>query len=279
MVLLFATIRARSLIRVGQHFRRRWNLTPCGVGIGVGSGRRNGSPPSLISQRISIALSSCVVLWQCSMNMPPQSRNCIVIVTAAARAQPVDVLAAPSPTPARWRRCRCAPGSAPPRSGCGSGDPSRRRRSSGSRPRACRISAPPRCGRSRRPACRPPFGARCPTRRRPTYAGSKVVWSAPRPNSNVARARATGIRERSGFGISVAGTWLLSGLTRVAHDAELQEPADARIERRRPRAPRPATGPSVPAVQLVLSGRVLGQVHQVRACRRSCSCEKSMTMS
>jgi len=57
-----------------------WNVTPCGFGIGVGSGLRNGAPPSSISQRSSMALSSWTVLWQCSMNIPPQSRNCIVMV-------------------------------------------------------------------------------------------------------------------------------------------------------------------------------------------------------
>ena len=34
------------------------NVTPCGVGIGVGSGLRYGSPPPFISHRSSIALSS-----------------------------------------------------------------------------------------------------------------------------------------------------------------------------------------------------------------------------
>src|SRR5512140_636032 len=56
-------------------------VTPCGVGIGVGSGRTNGAPESSSSQRRSMALSSCTVLWQCSMNIPPQSRNCMVILT------------------------------------------------------------------------------------------------------------------------------------------------------------------------------------------------------
>src|SRR5207249_9438900 len=42
------------------------NVTPCGVGIGVGSGLRNGAPPLSISHRSSMALSSCKVLWQCS---------------------------------------------------------------------------------------------------------------------------------------------------------------------------------------------------------------------
>ena len=56
-------------------------MTPLGVGSGVGSGFRNASPLPSSSQRSSIELSSCVVLWQCSMNMPPQSRNCSEIVT------------------------------------------------------------------------------------------------------------------------------------------------------------------------------------------------------
>src|ERR1051326_2858108 len=60
------------------------NVTPVGAGIGVGSGRRNGAPPLSISHRTSMALSSCTVLWQCSMNIPPQSRNCNVIVTLPA---------------------------------------------------------------------------------------------------------------------------------------------------------------------------------------------------
>src|SRR2546426_1731397 len=37
--------------------------------------------------------------------------------------------------------------------------------------------------------------------------GSLVVWVAPSPNRNV-RVRATGMADRSGFGIRVAGTWL-----------------------------------------------------------------------
>ncbi|MNF87084.1 hypothetical protein D3C81_1857820 [compost metagenome] len=41
--------------------------------------------------------------------------------------------------------------------------------------------------------------------------GSLVVCLAPRPNSKV-RCAATGIFDRSGFGQSTAGTWLLSGL-------------------------------------------------------------------
>src|SRR5256886_10710022 len=40
--------------------------------------------------------------------------------------------------------------------------------------------------------------------------GSFVVWLAPSPNLNV-RVRATGIADRSGFGIMTAGTWLTSG--------------------------------------------------------------------
>src|SRR5438309_2963718 len=55
-------------------------VTPVGFEMGVGSGLRNGVPLSR-SHRNSIALSSCMVLWQCSMNMPPQSRNCILRVT------------------------------------------------------------------------------------------------------------------------------------------------------------------------------------------------------
>src|SRR5260221_432280 len=62
-----------------------WNRTPCGVGIGVGRGLRNGDPPLSISQRSSMALSSCKVLWQCSMNIPPKSRNCMVRVTLPSR--------------------------------------------------------------------------------------------------------------------------------------------------------------------------------------------------
>src|SRR6185437_5848596 len=50
-------------------------VTPVGETIGVGSGRMNGVPGSSISHRRSIALSSCIVLWQCSMNIPLQSRN------------------------------------------------------------------------------------------------------------------------------------------------------------------------------------------------------------
>src|SRR6266446_7223053 len=37
--------------------------------------------------------------------------------------------------------------------------------------------------------------------------GSLVFWVAPSPNTNV-RVRVTGIDDRSGFGIRVAGTWL-----------------------------------------------------------------------
>src|SRR5579859_4701691 len=44
-------------------------VTPVGFEIGVGSGLRNGFPLSR-SHRNSMALSSCMVLWQCSMNMP-----------------------------------------------------------------------------------------------------------------------------------------------------------------------------------------------------------------
>src|SRR5258707_3062179 len=40
--------------------------------------------------------------------------------------------------------------------------------------------------------------------------GSLVVCLAPSPNTNV-RVRATGMADRSGFGIMTAGTWLLSG--------------------------------------------------------------------
>jgi len=43
------------------------NVTPHGVGIGVGSGFSSAVPSGLMSQRSSIALSSCTVLWQCSM--------------------------------------------------------------------------------------------------------------------------------------------------------------------------------------------------------------------
>src|SRR5215472_3133026 len=57
-----------------------WNVTPVGFEIGVGSGLRNG-PPAPMSHRNNMALSSCMVLWQCSMNMPPQSRNCIRMTT------------------------------------------------------------------------------------------------------------------------------------------------------------------------------------------------------
>src|ERR1700719_1308291 len=55
-------------------------VTPVGFEMGVGSGLRKGFPLSR-SHRNSMALSSCMVLWQCSMNMPPQSRNCILRVT------------------------------------------------------------------------------------------------------------------------------------------------------------------------------------------------------
>src|SRR3954469_10914729 len=41
--------------------------------------------------------------------------------------------------------------------------------------------------------------------------GALGVWAAARLNSNT-RVRASGIADRSGFGISVAGTWLTSGL-------------------------------------------------------------------
>src|SRR5579859_346241 len=57
-----------------------WKVTPVGFEMGVGSGLRNGLPLSR-SHRNSMALSSCMVLWQCSMNIPPQSRNCILITT------------------------------------------------------------------------------------------------------------------------------------------------------------------------------------------------------
>src|SRR5713101_614620 len=51
-----------------------WNVTPVGLEIGVGNGLRNGVEPVSRSHRNSMALSSCMVLWQCSMNIPPQSR-------------------------------------------------------------------------------------------------------------------------------------------------------------------------------------------------------------
>src|ERR1051325_364441 len=53
-----------------------WKVTPVGFEIGVGKGLKNGVEPVSKSHRNSMALSSCMVLWQCSMNMPPQSRNC-----------------------------------------------------------------------------------------------------------------------------------------------------------------------------------------------------------
>src|SRR2546427_5178107 len=65
---------------VGRMSSGGTKVTPCGVEMGVGSGRRKGAPPLSISHRISMALSSWTVLWQCSMNIPPQSRNCMVIV-------------------------------------------------------------------------------------------------------------------------------------------------------------------------------------------------------
>ena len=156
------------------------NVTPCGVGIGVGSGRRNGAPLSSISQRSSMALSSCTVLWQCSMNIPPQSRNCMRDGDAAARAQAIDVLAALLPRRHVARVCRCGRGSGPPRSGCGSGDPSRRRRFSGSRSRACRTSAPPRPGRSRRASMSPP-SVLMPHGPTNAVIGSLLVCLAPSP--------------------------------------------------------------------------------------------------
>src|SRR5579864_274893 len=58
-----------------------WKVTPVGLEIGVGSGLRNGVEPVSRSHRSNMALSSCMVLWQCSMNIPPQSRNCILMTT------------------------------------------------------------------------------------------------------------------------------------------------------------------------------------------------------
>src|SRR4051794_34709866 len=52
---------------------------PWGDGFGASMGT---SPPPLMSQRSSMALSSCCVLWQCSMYMPANSRNCIWIRTS-----------------------------------------------------------------------------------------------------------------------------------------------------------------------------------------------------
>jgi len=69
------------------------------------------SPESLISQRTNMALSSWTVLWQCSMYMPPQSRNCMVKVTLPPRTQTIHVLAALLPRRHVAGFARCGPGS------------------------------------------------------------------------------------------------------------------------------------------------------------------------
>src|ERR1043166_2786365 len=71
----------------------------------------------------------------------------------------------------------------------------------------CQISRVPILGAAERrlkSAANP-----CP----PSVFTDHGFWSEPeeRPNSKV-RSRVTGILERSGFGISVSGTWLTSGL-------------------------------------------------------------------
>jgi len=63
-----------------------WKVTPVGGAIGVGSGLRKTRLALLISHHSSMALSSCVRLWQSFMNMPPQSRNCMKSVTVEMRA-------------------------------------------------------------------------------------------------------------------------------------------------------------------------------------------------
>src|SRR5689334_15039725 len=55
----------------------------------------------------------------------------------------------------------------------------------------------------------PPF-VPMPHGPRNEVTGSLVVWSALSPKTNV-RVLATGMADRSGFGTSTAGTWLMSG--------------------------------------------------------------------
>ena len=58
--------------------------------------------------------------------------------------------------------------------------------------------------------------------------GSFRFWLPPLPNSKT-RCRATGMLDRSGFGINDGRHLALIGLGRITHDAELQELADAGI--------------------------------------------------
>ena len=70
----------------GQNFVRCLEGHPGRRRIGVGSGLRKTRLALLISHHSSMALSSCVRLWQSFMNMPPQSRNCMKSVTVEMRA-------------------------------------------------------------------------------------------------------------------------------------------------------------------------------------------------
>src|ERR1051325_4874729 len=181
------------------------NCTPCGNGIGVGSGRTNGAPLSSISQRSSIALSSCTVLWQCSMNMPPQSRNCSVRVTdppgrsRQTSLRPFSQAGTFAALPLRasvWHSSKWMwiGGSQPPPPFF-----------------SVQISRLPEWGAAE---TRPKSAANIwlsftlmPQGPKNVLTGSLVFWPAPRPNSKV-RVLATGIFERSGLRISVLGTWL-----------------------------------------------------------------------
>src|SRR3954465_4962467 len=77
----------------------------------------------------------------------------------------------------------------------------------------------------------PPLSVWMPQGPKNVETGSLVVWAAPRLNSNT-RVRASGIADRSGFGISVAGTWLTSGFaglrtTRNSRNLPTQGSVDA----------------------------------------------------
>ena len=104
-------------------------------------------------------------------------------------------------------------------------------------------------------------------------SGSNVVFLPPRPNSNT-RSRATGMFDRSGFGMSTAGTRLRSGAESGRLIAELEEPADARIVAIVRKAPPPATGRRFGPLPSSCSHRLTSQTFALVV-----YLEKSMTMS
>ena len=185
----------------------------------------------------NIALSSCTVLWQCSMNMPPQSRNCMVRVTLPPGRRRYTSLRPFSPCRNVSSAAIAGRGSGLLQSGCGSGGPNRRHHSVGSRLSRVPTPAPRKPGQSRALSVGPLFGLYAPWagltassrwRMRPDRQLTTAAGAAAK-RERICSA-ATGMLERSGFGIITCRHLLLTsgvaGLRTMRNSSKLCQRKD-----------------------------------------------------